>query len=187
MKIIKGITGQIVLKWLFWTLLWAACVAWLLCPSPKLQPTPADQSLLIGTSIQTYSAELYTNSAEIWINEQNRTNQNTTIQTYSAEICTDSTDIWKDEVQGIVTNAPRNELDRERFERLIYDFGICGEIAGLTGKHQALAGNAAIAEWSKGKAAGMRQAQAMLRDVIDHGQATRASGALVISGRERGE
>lgn len=57
--------------------------------------------------------------------------------------------------------APRNTA-----EQLVGDLGICAEIEDVTVTSERLAGNDAKAEWHKGKGAGLRQAQAMLRDVL---------------------
>ena len=57
--------------------------------------------------------------------------------------------------------APRNTV-----EQLVGDLGICSEIEDVTVTSERLAGNDAKAEWHKGKGAGLRQAQAMLRDVL---------------------
>lgn len=56
--------------------------------------------------------------------------------------------------------APRNS------EKLVVDLGICAEIENITATSEGLAGNNAKAEWHKGKGAGLRQAQAMLRDML---------------------
>ena len=55
---------------------------------------------------------------------------------------------------------------RNTVEQLVGDLGICAEIENVTVNSETLAGNVAKAEWHKGKGAGLRQAQAMLRDVL---------------------
>jgi len=71
-----------------------------------------------------------------------------------------------------MTNETTAAAHRNTVEQLVGDLGICGEIEDVTATSETLAGNEAKAEWHKGKGAGLRQAQAMLRDVLanDEGQ-----------------
>ena len=63
-------------------------------------------------------------------------------------------------------NEERKAAVESTVDSLVGDLGICGEIEDVTATSETLAGNEAKAEWHKGKGAGLRQAQAMLRDVL---------------------
>ena len=65
-----------------------------------------------------------------------------------------------------MTEQKTNAAHRNTVEQLVGDLGICAEIEDVTVTSERLAGNNAKAEWHKGKGAGLRQAQAMLRDVL---------------------
>ena len=65
-----------------------------------------------------------------------------------------------------MTNETTAAAHRIPVEQLVGDLGICGEIEDVTATSETPAGNEAKAEWHKGKGAGLRQAQAMLRDVL---------------------
>ena len=51
------------------------------------------------------------------------------------------------------------------------------DVEDVTVTSETLAGNVAKAEWHKGKGAGLRQAQAMLRDVLANAKADRTAKA----------